>query len=142
MCTFECQICYDCQAYKLIHAVHVRTKITYVTLTSKLNLYLLLGTPDVLSTAPNERKLVELLADIDDQWFVIGQALSVPLNVLNGLQTTPLYNTVRLIQVIHTWFTSQPSPVIWETVISAIEGPIVNNKQKAKEIRDYLYTQH
>ena len=83
-----------------------------------------------------------LLGDINDQWFVIGKALSVPLNVLNGLQTSPQNNKVRLIQVIHTWFSSQPSPVTWETVIAAIEGPIVNNKQKAKEIRDYLYSQH
>ena len=75
---------------------------------------------------------------MDDQWYLIGEALSVPYNVLSGLQTSREVNKVKLSQVIHTWLTSQPSPVTWETVISAIEGKIVNNLAKAKEIHDHL----
>ena len=102
------------------------------------SLFLNAGSPDILNTAPDEDNLVELLADIDNQWFVIGKALRVSFNVLNGFQTTLQDNKVRLIHVIHTWLTSQPSPVTWNTVISAIEGRIVNNLAKANEIRDHL----
>ena len=72
------------------------------------------------------------------QWFVLGSALKVSYNVLNGLKSSQEENKVKLIQVIHTWLTTQPSPVTWETVISAIEGKIVGNLAKANEIRDHL----
>ena len=75
---------------------------------------------------------------MDQQWFQIGDALRVPYNVLSGLQASPEANIVKLRHVIHTWRTSQPSPVTWKTVISAIEGRIVKNVAKANEIRDYL----
>ena len=59
-------------------------------------------------------------------------------NVLSGLQNSQEESKVKLSQVIHTWLTTQPSPVTWETVISAIEGHIVGNLAKANEIRDHL----
>ena len=82
--------------------------------------------------------MLKLLADIDHQWFVLGSALNVSYNILNGLKSSQDENKVKLIQVIHTWLTTQPSPVTWETVISAIEGKIVGNLVKANEIRDCL----
>ena len=96
------------------------------------------GAPDILNTAPDEHSLVKLLADIKNQWFAIGQALHVPFNDLQGLQASPGENVAKLGHVINTWLTSQPSTVTWKTVISAIEGEIVNNLAKANEIRDYL----
>ena len=93
---------------------------------------------DILNTAPDEHDLVELLADIKHQWFPIGQALHVPFNDLEGLQASPGEHIVKLSHVINIWLTSQPSPVTWKTVISAIEGRIVNNLAKANEIRDHL----
>ena len=102
------------------------------------SLFFYAGTPDILETIPDEHDLLELLVDINDQWNIIGLALKVPINVLNGLQSSPLHNTVKLSQVIHTWLTSQQSPVTWEIVISAIEGKIVDNLAKANEIRDHL----
>ena len=83
-------------------------------------------------------RLVKLLADMDHQWFQIGDSLCVPYNVLSGLETSPKENIVKLRHVINTWMTSQPSTVTWETVISAIEGEIVTNLAKANEIRDHL----
>ena len=62
----------------------------------------------------------------------------MPFNVLNGLQFHQESNIVKLSKVIHTWVTSRPSPVTWQTVISAIEGRLIGNLQKANEIRDYL----
>ena len=45
---------------------------------------------------------------------------------------------VKLSQVIHIWLKTQPSPITWKTVITAVEGSIVNNKAKANEIRRHL----
>ena len=93
---------------------------------------------DILTIAPDEDNLVKLLVNISNQWYVIGKALRVSINDLNGLLNGPQDNKVKLIQVINTWFTSQPSPITWGTVISAIEGNIVRNLAKANEIRDHL----
>ena len=87
---------------------------------------------------PDEHNLLKLLADIDDQWYVIGLALNISYNVLSGLQTSHEEKKVKLFHIIHTWLTTQPSPVTWETVISAIEGNVINNLLKANEICDHL----
>ena len=78
------------------------------------------------------------MANISHQWYVIGTALRVSDDVLNGLQKSPEDNKFKLIQVINTWLTSQPSPVTWKTVISALEGNLVDKLAKANEIRDHL----
>ena len=65
-------------------------------------------------------------------------ALNISGNVLGDLQTSQEESIVKLDKVINTWLTSQPLPVTWQTVISAIEGKIVNNVAKANEIRDHL----
>ena len=98
---------------------------------------------DILKEIPNHKEAVSLLTNISADWEVIGIALGVSQIDLKGLQPESFNITVKLSQVIAKWMeTESSSPVSWETLISAIEGPIVNNKQKAKEIRDYLYSQH
>ena len=103
-----------------------------------LNFHFYVGTPDILNTAPDEHDLLELLADIDHQWYVIGVALRVSNEFLNDLLTSQEAIKFKLVQVVHIWLTAQPSPVTWKTVISAIEGRIVDNLAKANEIRDHL----
>ena len=76
---------------------------------------------------------------MDHQWNVIGEALKVSFNILSGLKTSTEANIDKLGKVIHAWQTSQPSPVTWETVISAIEGNIIKNVAKSNEIRDHLH---
>ena len=83
-----------------------------------------------------------MLTDISAKWEEIGTALNISRNELDGLQHAHSSIIMKLSQVLALWIDSESTPVSWETLISAIEGPIVNNKQKAKEIRDYLYTQH
>ena len=98
----------------------------------------LADTPDILNTAPDKHNLLELLANISHQWYAIGTALRVSDDVLSGLEMNPGESKVKLIKVINTWWTSQPSSVMWKTVISSIEGSIVDNLSKANEIRDHL----
>ena len=79
------------------------------------------------------------MANINDKWNEIGIALGVEENVLSGLRQSQNTNTVKLSEVINSWITTKSkTTVTWETVISAIGGPVVNNKQKAMEIREYL----
>ena len=73
-----------------------------------------------------------------NSWQVIGLALGVSHDYLDGLMHSQDDPIIKLSNVIRNWIDSQSSPVTWKTVISAIEGPIVNNKRKADEIRDYL----
>ena len=97
---------------------------------------------DILKESPNQREALSLLTNISAKWEEIGSALNISQNELDGLQHNHRSITMKLSQVLTLWINSESSPVSWETLISAIEGPIVNNKKKAKEIRDYLYTQH
>ena len=71
-------------------------------------------------------------------WQDIGLALGLSPNYLDGLSRSHDTPSIILSNVIRIWMDSQSSPVTWKTVISAIEGPIVNNKRKADEIRHYL----
>ena len=73
-----------------------------------------------------------------NSWQDIGLALRVSSDYLDGLSRSQDTPSTKLSNVIRNWMDSQSSPVTWKTMISAIEGPIVNNKRKADEIRDYL----
>ena len=86
--------------------------------------------------------MLNLLADISARWNTIGLALRVDSNTLDGLKESSHKNHVKLDNVIETWISTQSSPVTWETLILAIEGPLVNHKDKANKIRDHLGLPH
>ena len=91
---------------------------------------------------PDKHTLINLLADVSNKWELIGLALNVTQNFLDGLSST-LADNVKLASVIENWMITQSSPVTWETVISAIEGPIVgHSKSKTDEIRHHLGKLH
>lgn len=94
--------------------------------------------PDVLNTYPDKNKLLNLLADIDNQWYEIGLALEVPHNDLENLRSSSDSNIIKLYIVIHRWLTYQSISVTWGTVITAIEGDLIKNKAKADDIRRHL----
>ena len=87
---------------------------------------------------PSHYDLLHLLADMKNSWYDFGLALRVSSDCLDGLLRSPDTPSTKLSNVIRNWMVSQSSPVTWKTLISAIEGHIVNNKRKANEIRDYL----
>ena len=93
--------------------------------------------------APNKHTLINLLAGMSHMWQEIGLALNVESNFLHGLSSSSDSNEVKLANVIEYWMNTQSSPITWETVISAIESPIVGqNKSKADEIRHHLGKLH
>ena len=93
---------------------------------------------DILEDAPNKDELLKLLSDIDNKWHEIGLSLKVANNVLIGLTGQNITNILKLDQVLLRWIETESSPVTWDAMIAAIEGPLVNNVQKAKEILEYL----
>ena len=96
-------------------------------------------TSNKLNDERDEHDLVSQLVTISSDWRVIGSALCVGENFLKGLDGSPDPLTVKLCKVINKWITSgDQSLITWEKVISAIEGPVVDNKKKADEIREYL----
>ena len=44
----------------------------------------------------------------------------------------------KLATVLESWVDTMVTDVTWETVIAAVEGPIVNHKSTAVRIRDFL----
>ena len=88
--------------------------------------------------APEQHTLIKLLANISNKWQEIGIALSIEQNFLDGLSKSLDSNEIKLTKVIEKWMNTQSSHATWETVISAIEGPIVNNKNKADELRRHI----
>ena len=93
-----------------------------------------------LKETPNADELVLLLIGISDKWYDIGLSLQVRRNVLDDLKQSEGNNPTKLNKVIYIWKDTQPSLVTWETVINAIESPIVNDKETANLIRQYLNT--
>ena len=88
---------------------------------------------------PTKHELLNLLADISYLWPEIGLSFNVSDSVLGGLKHSQERNTVKLAEVIDSWLTTtEPHLVTWETVITAIKGPIVNQMRKANELRQYL----
>ena len=94
---------------------------------------------NMLKEAPNHDDLLPLLADISSKWYSIGLAFKVHTNELESLSRGVQYDDkAKLSKVIRIWIDTQSSPVTWETVISALGGPILNNKSKVDEILEYL----
>ena len=93
---------------------------------------------DILKEIPKEYQLRNLLANISSKWREIGLALGISDNDLDNISTVVQDNMSRLCKMITKWIETQSSPVTWGMIVFAIEGPIVNNKKKANEIREFL----
>ena len=75
-----------------------------------------------------------MLFSIDEKWYEFGMTLQVPPNDLDNLKDNRYDNVARLREMFKIWKDTQPSPITWETVITGIESPVVNNKELADEI--------
>ena len=93
---------------------------------------------DISKEIPKEYQLRNLLADISSRWRQIGLALGISDNDLDDISSVVQDNKSKLCKMITKWIETQSSPVMWDTIIFAIEGPFVSNKKKADEIREFL----
>ena len=88
--------------------------------------------------APEERHLLQLLTDISDKWHEIGVLLVVPSCDLDGLMAEKMSNDVKLCKVLRKWIKTKNIPVKWESVITVVEGPVVQNRDLGLKIRKFL----
>ena len=92
-----------------------------------------------MKKTPTKHELLNLLADISNLWHEIGLSLKVPHSILDGLKRSQESDAIKLSEVIHSWLTTTESHfVTWETVITSIKGPVINNNKKATEIHQHL----
>ena len=87
---------------------------------------------------PTKIELLKLLVPIAHKWYLVGIALEVRDGVLMSQRDSNDSNLTKLSSVIQFWMDTQSTPVTWETVIFAVESPIVNNMKLADELRNYL----
>ena len=88
---------------------------------------------------PRRLDLQKLLAPIEYQWRVIGEALQINYGAIKSLEYNPAYtDTLRLSEVLQLWMDQKPAFVSWRTIIEAIEKPPVNNSAISEEMRQFL----
>ena len=83
-------------------------------------------------------EVLTLLADIANKWEEIGMALKIQYTVLDQLTMGIYDNLTRLAMITQSWIETKSTPVTWETMISVVEGPIVNSKTVADKIRKFM----
>ena len=103
-----------------------------------VRIFCFLDITEILKQVPRQSDLLHLLADIAYDWEHIGIALKLGYSTLGSLAQSKFTNIKRLAEVIQCWRESQSTPVTWETVISAVEGPTVQKKKVADNMRKFL----
>ena len=94
----------------------------------------------LLDTKPELRDLIDLLAPLAPQYHAVGIRLNVPMNKL-GLYHLPHFNREDLITTLEWWIENGDkvgSPVSWDTIITAIDSPIIGNYEVVKKVKDFI----
>ena len=99
---------------------------------------LISGITSILKEMPNEDELFDLLCGIRHKWYDIGLLLQVRHSVLHEIYKSDDNNETKLKKVIDHWKDTKSSFVNWETVITAVESPVINNKMLADYISQRL----
>ena len=82
--------------------------------------------------------MLNLLAPIADKWKEIGKGLGIAPGPINGVEQNNKGNINRLSGILQIWKDTWTSPVTWENIIKVVEGPIVDKKNEAQAMRDFL----
>ena len=96
------------------------------------------GITSILKETPDEGELYSALVVIRDKWYDIGLSLQVRRNVLDEIKQSEDNDVTKLEKVTNIWEDTKSSPDTWETMITAMESPVINNKEIADMIRQYL----
>lgn len=85
---------------------------------------------------PATSDILHLLLDIQYDWHKIGHGLRVRDGVLNGLIYSNMDDNTKMSLIIDEWKKTQTTPVIWESVIKAVE--YAEHNRTAVNIRQFL----
>jgi hypothetical protein len=77
--------------------------------------------------------LVHALAEISNEWECIGLALEVPQDDLDSIKRNEPNDRLRLSKMLQAWMDMSIN-VTWETIVEAVQGPIVKKKLHANKI--------
>ena len=88
--------------------------------------------PRMLKEIPDD--LFEELQYNSDKWYEIGLSLQVHRNLLDDLKHSWKSDIAKLNEVIRIWKNTKPSPITWETVMTAVQSPLIGNKEIADRI--------
>ena len=82
--------------------------------------------------------MLNLLASAAARWEDIGGGLKVAPGAIESLQQSNKRPINKLSEILQIWMDTWCSPVTWENIIEVVEGPIVDKKNEAKAMRDFL----
>ena len=85
-----------------------------------------------------KRHLIRLLNPIAYNWRQLGEALGITYGELESIFNKRYRDADNLSEVLQLWFDEQPSEVTWNTLITAVELPPVNDSSVANNIRKFL----
>ena len=96
---------------------------------------------DILGKKPEKYDLLELLAEVKDKWFDIGEMLKVDHATLRSLHETSYSTRRKLADTLQHWIDSVSSPVTWGTIVEVLRTNYINLPGVADKIEDKLSTQ-
>ena len=96
---------------------------------------------NVLDKTPEKYDLLELLAEVQDRWFDIGEMLKVNNASLKCLRQSNLSDSTKLADTLQLWIDSASSPVTWGTIVEVLRTDYINLPRVADKIEDKLSTQ-
>ena len=96
---------------------------------------------DVLDKTPEKCDLLELLSEIQDRWFDVGEMLKVNNATLRSLHETNCSASRKLADTLQHWINSVSSPVTWGTIVEVLRTDYINLPRVANKIEDKLSTQ-
>ena len=89
-----------------------------------------------LDKVPKKRHLMMLLYPIKSKWHTIGEQLEVPYGDI--ISAEAYEDTRRLSEVLQVWIDKKTCLVCWQTIITVVEEPPVENKVVADDIYQFL----
>ena len=93
----------------------------------------------LLDKVPKKRHLMMLLHPIKYKWNTFGEQLEVPYgDIKSAMYKEACGDTRKLSEVLQIWIDKRTRPVHWQTIITVVEKPPVENKAVADEIYQFL----
>ena len=92
----------------------------------------------IVESKPEKLDLMRLLNPVAYNWRQLGEALGIKYGDLESILNNRFRDPDRLSEVLQLWFDRCPSQVTWETIITAVELPPVNNPSVAEDIRNFI----
>ena len=96
---------------------------------------------DIVDKTPKKCDLLELLSEVKDKWFDIGEMLEVDNATLRSLHENNYSASRKLADTLQHWIDSASSPVTWGTIVEVLRTDYINLPRVADKIEDKLSTQ-